>query len=340
MQTSSMLNTTFSKEKKVKTRKKTYDENIIMLIPGEQDRLRKGKYTVPQLKYMCKHYQQRTTGNKDVLIQRLHEYLLNYISARKIQRIYKQYLLKKYIIAKGPAFIKRSLCVNETDFFTMEPISDINIEQFISFQDKDTMIYGFDIISLCNIWLKCPKPYRNPYNRNIFPSELEKNCNLIHKFSKLYFSGVNTETPETLVPINDISRFELDVFNIFQEINALGNYAEHTWVLTLTRNNIIKFIREIVDIWSYRADLTFIVKQNICPPNGNPFLGIPLNILHSIETTRLQQMCISIIRSMVLSAADTMNRSLGAYYVLGALTLVSESAALSLPWLYQSVVYD
>jgi len=75
-------------------------------------------------------------------------------------------------------------------------------------------------------------------------------------------------------------------------------------------------------------------------PNGNPFLGLQLNTLQTIETLRLQQMSISIIRSIVLSARDTTNRSLGAYYVLGALTLVSQQAALSLPWLYQSVVYD
>jgi len=337
-----MLNTTFLKEKNVKPRKKrkTYDDNLIMLIPGEQYQLCKRKYTVPQLKYMCKHYQQRTSGNKDVLIQRLHEYLLNYIPARKIQELYKKHLLKKYIFAKGPAFIKRSICVNETDFFTMEPIQEINIEEFVSFEDKDKMIYGFNIISLYNIWLKCPKPYRNPYNRNIFPLDLKKKCDLIHKFSKSFFNGVNVDIDTPEPSMNETNRFELEVLNIFQEINALGNYTDHTWFLSLSRHNLIRFIREIVDIWSYRADLTFSVKQAICPPNGNPFLGLQLNTLQTIETLRLQQMSISIIRSIVLSARDTTNRSLGAYYVLGALTLVSQQAALSLPWLYQSVVYD
>jgi hypothetical protein len=41
----------------------------------------------------------------------------------------------------------------------------------------------------------------------------------------------------------------------------------------------------------------------------------------------------------VNSGIDRDNKCLGAYYVLGALTLVSEDAATSLPWLYQAVCY-
>jgi len=36
---------------------------------------------------------------------------------------------------------------------------------------------------------------------------------------------------------------------------------------------------------------------------------------------------------------DNDSKSLGAYYILGALTLVNTNAAISLPWLYQSVNY-
>jgi len=43
---------------------------------------------------------------------------------------------------------------------------------------------------------------------------------------------------------------------------------------------------------------------------------------------------------MVKSGHTNDNRSLGAYYVLAALTLVSDEARNSLPWLYQSVAYN
>ena len=50
-------------------------------------------------------------------------------------------------------------------------------------------------------------------------------------------------------------------------------------------------------------------------------------------------MILEILETLVNSGVDRDSKSLGAYYVLGALTLVNESAATSLPWLFQSVSY-
>lgn len=318
------------------TVKKKKIKSFIFLNPGEQDKIYSLNCKIRDLKHMCKHYKLRMSGNKDTLITRLHEYLNKYVPARKIQIVYKQYLLRKYIIAKGPAFIKRKLCVNETDFFTTEPVTDIFIEQFVSFKDLDGKIYGFDILSLYNLWCKCEKPLRNPYNRNLFPHDLQDKCEMIYKFSGLFFNQVNRViAPE----VNDTADVESRVLHIFQEINALGNYADHMWFLTLTRVNLIRFIREISDIWSYRADLPASVKNIICPPHGNPFIDLPMHTLPTLEIEHIRQISITIIENLILYATDTSNRSLGACYVLCALTLVSESAAHSLPWLYDSVAH-
>lgn len=325
-----------SNNSKVKKRK-INDEQCKILKPGEQDELYTYNFKIIHLKHMCKHYKQRISGNKEVLIQRLHEFLRYSIPVIKIQTTYKKYLLCKLIIAKGPAFIKRGLCVNETDFFTMEPVSDIEIEQFVSFKDMDGKIYGFDMLSLHNLWIKCEKPSRNPYNRNILPSDLENKCNIICKLSSSYFNKVNTAI-EPHPNTNTRDNFESRSLTAFQEINALGNYADHNWFTSLTRTKLITFIREITDIWLYRAELIPSVKRTICPPHGNPFLNLPNNTLESLGTEQIKDISITIIEKMVLSATDASNRSLGSYFILCALTLVSDSAASSFPWLYQSVV--
>jgi hypothetical protein len=49
----------------------------------------------------------------------------------------------------------------------------------------------------------------------------------------------------------------------------------------LNRNNIIKFIREIIEIWNYRAQLTNDVKRAICPPNGDPFRNLSIQYVHT-----------------------------------------------------------
>lgn len=65
--------------------------------------------------------------------------------------------------------MKRSLCVNDTDFFTLEPLTEIDKHQFISFKDKDNFIYGFDICSLYKLLTDSNGPVTNPYNRNKIP---------------------------------------------------------------------------------------------------------------------------------------------------------------------------
>ena len=54
---------------------------------------------------------------------------------------------------------------------------------------------------------------------------------------------------------------------------------------------------------------------------------------------KIKQTALDILEKFVNTGIDKDNKSLGAYYVLGALTLVNENAAASLPWLYQSVSY-
>ena len=43
---------------------------------------------------------------------------------------------------------------------------------------------------------------------------------------------------------------------------------------------------------------------------------------------------------MITKSQNQEHQALGAFYILGAFTLVNHSAANTLPWLYQSVVYN
>ncbi len=50
-----------------------------------------------------------------------------------IQRAARNKLVNTYNNLHGPAYIKRHLCVNDTDFFTLEEINDIPNTQFLSY---------------------------------------------------------------------------------------------------------------------------------------------------------------------------------------------------------------
>lgn len=326
------------KEMKPRKRRRVTDDEYQILKPGDEELLHTRNYRVTQLKDMCRFYKLRLSGNKNELTKRLHGHLFYSKYACLLQRNIRQYLLRSYLKAKGPAFVKRNLCVNDSDFFTMEAVKEISHEQFISYTDIDNMVYGFDMLSLHNMIAKSSPPYKNPYNRNILPDSLIQNCKKIERLSG-FFGETNVVIEQEEV-IDETKLIELRILTLFQEINNLGNYADHNWLWSLNRLYLVRFIRELYDIWAYRANLTNEVKRQICPPTGNPFIGVPLHALPTLDRNKLRQATISIIQSIVLRSGDEPTRALGANYVLSALTIVNENAAASLPWLYQAVALN
>lgn len=323
----------------MKIKKQRIADDFTIVMPGDQDCLYKCNYKLPQLKIMCKHYRLTFSGiNKKTLIEKLFCFLKQTHAVKIIKKIFQKFMIRKYILAKGPAYIKRGLCVNDTDFYTMDNVSTIEYQQFISYTDKDTKIYGFDVLSLHNLVSKGSGPVKNPYNRNEIPQELLDNMKFVFNFSHIYFKKIEIVIEPPVVQ-DSMKVLELECIALFQEINALGNYAEHTWLWSLSKNKLTKFINYIADIWAYRANLTNEMKRNICPPNGDPFAGLSLYYIRTMDLLKLRKTCLSIIRSIVLKSSDRGDRTLGANYVLCAITLVNTEAAISLPWLYQSVAY-
>ena len=89
--------------------------------------------------------------------------------------------------------MNRKLCTNTDDFISMEPIGEIDFHQFISYTDKDGFIYGFDITSLHNLYLKSGAEIKNPYNRSTIPEFVFKNIDKFvgQKVNKAKKSALN-----------------------------------------------------------------------------------------------------------------------------------------------------
>ena len=96
----------------------------------------------------------------------------------------------------------------------------------------------------------------------------------------------------------------------------------------------------MADIWNYRAQLPIQTKRNICPPVGDPFRSLSIQYINQEENLwNVKKVILEVLEKFVNSGIDKDSKALGAYYVLGALTLVNSEAATSLPWLFQSVNY-
>jgi hypothetical protein len=324
----------------VKKPVKVNDEKICVPTVNTYADIPKYNYNLTQLKGFAKHYKLKLSGNKNELLTRVYSYLYFSYYITKIQKIYRGLLARKYKDIHGPASMNRKLCTNSSDFITMEPVEEINFHQFLSFKDEDGFIYGFDIISLHNLFLKSPKEMKNPYNRSLIPDTIFKNIKQILRLSRILKIHINLHFEDDTLNISNEKAIELRALGLFQNIDALGNYSNPEWFLSLNRNQLIKFIRELGDIWNYRAQLSQEVKRNICPPNADPFRNLSMPYIHTeANMWNVRKVILEVLEKMVNNGVDRDSKSLGAYYVLGALTLVNQETAMALPWLYQSVNY-
>lgn len=131
------------------------------------------KYKMPQLKSLIREHKLRLTGNKIDLIERLKSHFHNEYYAVKIQRMFRGHIARCIIRLRGPALKDRSICVNETDFCTLDPLDEIPMCDFYSYRDKNNQVYGFDIHSLYNMF-KTGKSI-NPYNRDVLDDQTKEN---------------------------------------------------------------------------------------------------------------------------------------------------------------------
>lgn len=294
-------------------------------------------YRIQNLKTTLKHYNQKISGNKHELEVRLYNWLMINHNSILIQKSFKRHIVKRYIMSHGPARIDRKLCVNEYDFCTMQKMHEIPFRQFISFKDDTSHIYGLNILSLYNLLLQNQNKIENPYTKKMFDCKVLDNILTFIRYSKLLNMDIDLKF-STLNLENENDNLNLRVISIFHEINLLGNYSNSIWFNSLSKDLLIEFLNELVDIWNYRANLSNMTKCEICPPRGNPFRNNIYSGLYLQSYYYIKIICINIIELLVKSGINHDSRALGAYYVLACLTLVNEDAATAMPWLYQSVV--
>ena len=299
--------------------------------------LNKYNYNIKQLKTICKHYKIHQTGRKDIILERIKIYLKMTFFSIIIQKNYRKRIINKLNKAKGEGLFNRKICNNENDFLSFDDIINLNYYQFFSYKDIDGFIYGFDIVSLYNLILKNGKNAQNPYNRNKIPLHIVNTIRDVIRISNILKMPINIklekikQTPEK----NENAR----IVTLCQKMDELGNYTDVRWFNSLSRDKIVKFLYELNDIWQYRAQLSNDMKINICPPTGLPFRNININNLPNLDIKLLKNFFINTIDIFINSAQHREYNTLGAYYVLSALTLVNNEVANALPWLFESVAH-
>jgi hypothetical protein len=333
--------------------------NVIIFKPVEHEKMKNTKYTLTELRTLCTHYGIKKSGTKPELTQRIYMHLKHSYYIVRIQRVFRNFVSAKYRTLCGPGYLHTSDCVNDTDFYTFDKLSDIKPTELFTYRDNDDKIYGFHIASIFHLIISSYPNITNPYNRNLISAEIIRNL-----YDRLIYGSLlgfrvsvklddqeeeesvvlgNTNTMDrTSGGLSREKQEELFIVDLFQHINTLGNYSDSEWFIALQRAELIRFIRNVHDIWYYRANLSQDMKERICPPSGNPFVlnnaHVNLNVLTLLTDPEIRTICVSIIERMVRRGVSREDQCLGAFYVLATLTIVSQDARNALPWLYEAVM--
>lgn len=150
-------------------------------------------FKLAELKDAAKSYKLHITGTKPVLIERIETHYKKTNSSITIQRIFRGTLVRLCIRARGPALKNRSLCVNDTDFVTMDPLPEIPFSHFYSYKDDKEFVYGFHISSLMHLVKSSGYGITNPYNREKIPPHIVTDIIRVYNTSIILFEDFRNE---------------------------------------------------------------------------------------------------------------------------------------------------
>ena len=200
--------------------------------------------------------------------------------------------------------------------------------------------------------------YNSNYNPNS-PQDISLNLDLLEDNEGVIYTTndrniiIYTQEAHSILRNNNLrqnidyiivsnSNIELCITNTFHKIDDLGHYTNPEWFFSLTLPKLRTFIRDIKEIFDFRAGISTSVKRYILP-NTNGILEVSnVNLNNWLNRQdniwMLRSKALNYMIKLVTKGITDEYRSLGAFYVLTALTLSSSEAANAMPWLYQSAI--
>jgi hypothetical protein len=323
-------------------------------------------------------------GTKQVLLNRLIHYLTQDLQAIQIQRMIRGVYVRNAIKLRGLALTNRKICVNDTDFYSLEPLENIPYLDFFSYTDDKQFTYGFEIDSLYAYLKRKSRRVLNPYNRDNM-DKVVKDIRKLERLTKIINThfvpeerailiktkvkpscNTSRNSPTSAVANSSRTRRQQTTFHstnynntvmiehirsirnkpfierarlLFMDIDQLGNYTQYQWFTELDRRNCLRFYRILRDIWTYRAQIPTSIKNKICPL-WDPFIVVSNSMnVPELSLQNVLNICLSVMEDMVYTGIDAEYKTIGAFHVLTALTVVNQEARTNMPWLYESLVW-
>lgn len=317
-------------------------------------------YKLEDLKIFAKQRRLKITGKKQDLQYRLFGFYVLFPAAMKIQARVRGNYARKLMSLHGPAFKNRSLCVNTTDFYLLEELTNIPFHYFFSYRENNGFVYGFHIVSFYHLIKEQPSSALNPYTReHIDPNVIRDFYTLyIHLRQRECLKNSDSELPPLSVDaiasqqINLIQHqrrerlqqrlletsrqtYDVRIRNILSNFDSGGHYSIARLVeifCNLTSSQQIDYLVSLETIWRFRSGLSERVRSQLNILNQRIFYAEDL--LRRLSENRQRSLMHYMLRSIEMIYWFTHGTRLAhvsEYFILGALTMISREAGDMLP---------
>ncbi len=254
-------------------------------------------------------------------------------AARVIQRAWRR---------KGAALVQHTagpysrpawfgLATNDEEFATLEPLASIPTPYVFTFVDLQHKLWVFDIRSLA----ASPRngvALRNPYNRVTLEAPVVQRYEA--RMLWLQRRGYCRIVYSPGAALTAHQQWNHRILEVFLTLDSLGFIVNPAWFEELTPPQHMYFRYQLDDIWARRvkpADREAIL-PGITERTGGRLFTRRLFPGIGPDTTAAETL--QLIERLTTASPDKSLRTLGALYILAALTTVSEQAREAYPWLW------
>jgi len=212
------------KSPKIKRKyKKKINEHAITYDNYQKHNLDLKKYQVGDLKNAIKILGNiRLTGTKPQLIERITLRFTEIKHSMIIQRIFRGWYVRYIQRLRGPALKNRSICTNDSDMATLEPLVEITTPFFFSYKDANDFIYGFDVSSLIH-HIQSKGKFINPYTRETVSKKIAKHAFKVYRGSYAIFPEFRENNKKLETPSRRRQYTAATMFSIQRRMESLRN---------------------------------------------------------------------------------------------------------------------
>lgn len=250
-----------------------------------------------------------------------------------LQRNIRKILDNIKINLHGPAYKNKTLCNNETDFYSFDKLKDIQNKYFFSYKSNDGFIYGFHIESFVQL-IDNNIIVLNPYNRE----RVDKNIILKAKkiWSKLEKENKCSKEIKSIVS-NDIRiKVRNKILTTFQKIDLFGFQTNLNWIYNCTLQKTKVLFKHLMNYWYYKSDFNDTMRIQIYPNElENPLFSDNLarKIDRTINKYVVMDYVIDIIDKLVSSGIEESDKQNGCIIVLMTINEINRECGQSNSWM-------